>query len=309
MMNCRKTKNVSLLLMAFYVLIPVKILAKKENGSAKILRKQRDKLRSIHQILAKPRPGDWLYRQKELGQTFEDYLKCHPVLPQGKRHVIYIQPLGGFTSTQRQIISLTEEFLRLYFNLPVKTRVNLPLSLIPDHARRFHPSWGVKQISSLHILHSILKPRLPEDAAAYIALTSIDLWPGPGWNFVFGQASIFERVGVWSLFRNGNPEKSDKEFKLTLLRTLKTASHEIGHMFSMLHCIHYECNMCGSNNRQESDRHPIILCPECMAKLCWATKTDALERYKKLADFFKKNGFTYEAEFCLKSIQTIKEKP
>ncbi len=39
-----------------------------------------------------------------------------------------------------------------------------------------------------------------------LALTTSDLWPGEGWNFVFGQASLSERVGVWSLHRLGNPQ-------------------------------------------------------------------------------------------------------
>ena len=39
-----------------------------------------------------------------------------------------------------------------------------------------------------------------------LAITAFDLWPGPGWNFVFGQASLTERVGVWSMARNGDPD-------------------------------------------------------------------------------------------------------
>ena len=46
---------------------------------------------------------------------------------------------------------------------------------------------------------------------------------------------------------------------------LITATHETGHMFSMLHCTAYECCMCGSNHREESDRRPVYLCPECTA--------------------------------------------
>ena len=38
---------------------------------------------------------------------------------------------------------------------------------------------------------------LPKDAFAFVAFTSSDLWPGEGWNFVFGQASMEGRIGVW----------------------------------------------------------------------------------------------------------------
>ena len=84
-----------------------------------------------------------------------------------------------------------------------------------------------------YILHDVLPPRLSQDAAVLIALTAADLWPGEGWNYVFGQASLSDRVGVWSLHRFGDAEESDDAFRQCLRRTLKTASHETGHMFSM----------------------------------------------------------------------------
>ena len=121
------------------------------------------------------------------------------------------------------------------------------------------------------MLDQVLRPRLPADASTYLALTTSDLWPGEGWNFVFGQASLNQRVGVWSIARNGDPHGDEHGLPLCLLRTLKTASHETGHMFSMPHCTLYECNMCGSNHRQEADRRPLWLCPCCLAKLCHAT--------------------------------------
>ena len=68
---------------------------------------------------------------------------------------------------------------------------------------------------------------------AYLALTASDLWPGQGWNFVFGEASLRQRIGVWSIYRNGDPET---DFQLCLRRTLSTASHETGHILGMAHC-------------------------------------------------------------------------
>ncbi len=261
------------------------------------------KLTPLHKKLPKPKPGDWLARFKEPGQTFDEYLRCRPVLPRGKRRTIYVQPLGDLTETQRKVITLTGEFMGLYYNLPVKTSKDLPLRLIPEKARRTHPTWGDKQILSTYVLDKVLKPRLPDDAAVYIALTASDLWPGGGWNFVFGQASLVDRVGVWSIYRNGDPDKSDEAFRLCLLRTMKTATHETGHMFSMLHCIAYECNMCGSNSRAESDRRPLALCPQCLAKTCWGTGTDPLERFKALSKFCTNHKLKAEADFydkCLK---------
>ncbi|NIA22201.1 MAG: hypothetical protein GWP05_09630, partial [Anaerolineaceae bacterium] len=98
-----------------------------------------------------------------------------------------------------------------------------------------------------------------------------------------------------------------KEFALCLLRTIKTAVHETGHMFSMKHCTAYQCVMCGSNNRAESDRRPVALCPECVAKVCWATRTEPLERYEKLSAFCRKAGLEDEHRFFQKSIQALRE--
>lgn len=294
-----------LLPIALLVLLSGPALAEESTMSPETLKKIIKKLTPLHKPLEKPEPGDWLAEHPEPGQTFAEYLCCNPVTPQGKRHIIYIQPLGDFTGTQRKIVTLTADFMGRYFNLPVKIKEDLPMSLVPEKARRINPYLGMKQILTGYVLDDILKPRLPEDAAAYIAFTATDLWPGRGWNFVFGQASIRERVGVWSIYRNGNPERSRADFQLCLLRTMKTAGHETGHLFSMLHCTLYQCNMCGSNHREESDRRPITLCPECLAKVCRATRSHPIERYKKLSEFFKKNGFKQEAEFCKQSIQAL----
>jgi len=207
------------------------------------------KLLPLHQKLGKPRPGDWLAVHPEPGQTYRQYVGGRPTKPDKRRKVIYVQPLGDFDRTQRKIINRTAEFMGDYFELPVKIRKEMPLGLIPEKARRTHPAWGDKQILSTYVLHDVLRPRLPEDACVLIAFTTSDLWPGEGWNFVFGQASLRERVGVWSIYRNGDPRQSDQAFRLCLRRTIKTATHETGHMFSMMHCTLYECNMCGINHR------------------------------------------------------------
>jgi len=269
------------------------------------IREAMEQIGPLHTKLGKPKPGDWLDRHDEPGQTFRQYVACDPVRPTVARRTIYVQPLGDFSKTQRRIVTLTAEFMGLYFHLPVKVKEDLPLSLIPEKARRVHPSWGDKQILSTYVLDDVLKPRLPTDAVAYIAFTTSDLWPGRGWNFVFGQASLRDRVGVWSIYRNGDPDESPAAFRLCLLRTMKTATHETGHMFSMQHCTAYECNLCGSNHREESDRRPIACCPECVAKLWWVTGADPVARYRKLMAFCEKQGLEDEAAFYRKSVEAL----
>lgn len=260
----------------------------------------------LHQKLPPPGPGDWLAVHPEPGQTYREYVESRPQRADGRRRVIYIQPLGDFRPTHRKILQQTAAFMEAYFGLPVQMQKELPLSIIPQEARRVHPLWGDRQILTTYVLEKVLRPTLPEDAVARIALTTSDLWPGPGWNFVFGQASLEDRVGVWSLYRNGDPEAGKEAYLLCLRRTLKTATHEVGHMFGMLHCIYFQCNMCGSNHRAESDRRPLWLCPVCLAKLVYAAGADPVSRYEKLADWCKQNGLEPERQFYEKALQQLR---
>jgi archaemetzincin len=274
------------------------------------LKAMREKLRPLHKKLGPPGPHDWLASNPEQGQTFEEYLESNPPSARGGQRTIYIQILGKFGPGQRKVVGLAAEFIGLYYNCPVKMGDPLPLSLVPPAARRTPgvATFG-EQVHAGFVMEMILLPRLPKDAAAYIAFTSADLWPGDGpdgkkWNFVFGQASLSERVGVWSIVRFGDPEK---EFGLCLLRTMKLGTHETGHMFGIAHCTAWECNLCGSNGLFESDRMPLALCPECVAKACWAADADPVERYRKLAAFCRKHELKEQAEFYEKSIEALKE--
>ena len=256
-----------------------------------------ERLESLHRPLGDPQPGDWLAEHEEAGQTFDEYVDVRPVTPTGRRSVIYVQPLGEFTPEQRRIIDLSAEYLGLYMTRTVKVTEDLSLSIIPDSARRTHPEWGMEQVLTTYVLQDVLKPRLPQDAATYIAFTASDLWPGEGWNFLYGQAMFRERVGVWSIYRNGDPAESEEAFRLCLLRTLKTASHEVGHTFSMQHCTAWQCNMNGRNHLEESDRSPLWLFTECHAKLSWATNTPPIGRFGRLAEFCDRHGLDEQRDY------------
>jgi archaemetzincin len=259
----------------------------------------------LHKPLGKPNLGDWLDRHKEPGQSYKQYLTGRPIRATAARKVIYVQPLGDFDDSQRKIIALAAEFEGLFFQLPVRVREDLPLSVIPEEARRIHPQWNTPQIRSTYILSDVLKPRLPADAVASIAFTASDLWPGEDWNFVFGQASLADRVGVWSIHRFGDPDRGNEPFRLTLRRTLRTAVHETGHMFSMAHCIYYQCVMNGSNHLDEADQQPLWLCPVCLAKLCHATGANPRQRFRDLIAFAKRQGLDEEAAFWQRSLDLL----
>jgi len=289
------------------VLIGGTIMAQDESrdGRADALRRTMGQLEPLHKPLGPPRPGDWLAVHREPGQSFDQYIRSRPTVPTSRRRVIYIQPLGDFSDGQRRVVALTAELTEDYFDLPTRMLESLPLSVIPARARRVHPVWKVDQVLTTYVLDELLRPKLPDDAFACIAFTASDLWPGRGWNFVFGQASLRERVGVWSLFRNGDPDAGDDEFRACLRRTAKTGVHELGHMFSILHCVAFECGMNGSNSEAEKDRRPLWLGPQCLAKVCWATGADPVRRYRRLLAFCDAHGLEEEADFYRRSLAAL----
>lgn len=262
-------------------------------------------LRPLHARPAKPADGDWRKAHPESGESFQQYLASKPVRPTLDRGKIYVQPIGGFTPAQKHILELTVEFMGLYLCLPIVMQDGMERSTIPAKARRTFPGSKEIQLLTPYILDEVLLPSLPKDAAARIALSADDLWPGKGWNFVFGQASTRDRVGVWSIHRFGNPARGEGAFRLCLLRAAGTAVHETCHMFSMRHCTAFACCMAGSNSLEEGDRLPIWLCPECLAKLCWAVRADPVVRFRNLLGFCERNGLKKEATFYRKCIEQL----
>ncbi|MBS1913873.1 MAG: hypothetical protein JST22_17930 [Bacteroidetes bacterium] len=258
------------------------------------LRHYMETVRPLHRPPGPARAGDWLATYHEPGQSFGEYLACDPILPSAARSVIHVLPIGRFTATQRRVIALAAEYIHLCYGLPVTVDRGLPTAAIPRGAMRHSARWGT-QIRTAWIIDSLLRPRLPRDAMSLIAFTDADLWPGGDMNFVFGQGSTRLRVGVWSLFRFGGPNAAGSAFALLLARTLKCATHELGHMFSLQHCTRYECNMNGCNSLEEMDRHPLAFCPECAAKILWATGIDPRTRCAGLAGFCEAHGLGQDA--------------
>src|SRR6185369_14042339 len=150
------------------------------------------RIRELHLPKGPSRPGDWLTEHEEHGQTFEQFLAKRKTRAKHLYETIYIQPLGDFTPAQKKLLDRTAEYLGLFYGFPVKTLEPVSLDNLPADARRVHPDWGDEQILTTHLLYKVLQPRLPRDAVAMLGLTASDLYPAPGWNYVFGQASLEE---------------------------------------------------------------------------------------------------------------------
>jgi len=261
----------------------------------------------IHRQLAAPQPGEWLDRHGEAGQNYRQYTAGDPVRARGDRRTIYVQPLGEFTPARRRVVAKAGQFLGHAFQLPVRVLDDLKLDTIPASARRIHPQWGVPQVLAGHVLDEVLKPRLPDNAVTYIGLTPSDLWTGEGSNFVFGYASLADRVGVWSIHRFGDPGESDEAFQSCLLRTMKISVHETGHMFTLAHCIHFNCVMNGVNHLAELDGRPAAFCPLCLAKIVHATGADPRRHFEACAGFAEAEGLATEGDFWRRSLKALEQ--
>ncbi|MCB9751268.1 MAG: hypothetical protein H6713_14930 [Myxococcales bacterium] len=251
--------------------------------------------------LQPPEPGDWLYRVRERGQTFEAYARSdanQPAKPGEGRDTIYILPIGsfpdGFIVEEERVVlvrspapEVLEDYAERFFAMPVSVLDPLPADEFEVRRRIRH---GRDQLYAPELLERLV-PRVPADGFALIALTNDDLFAEDAQEFSFGYASLTGRVGVYSFARYDpqfNGEARGAFFlDLILRRSLKIMAHELGHMFGLEHCVHYACVMNGAADLVETDRAPPFLCPVCMRKLQFATGFDPVPRYRALVEFYE----------------------
>lgn len=254
-----------------------------------------------------PGPGDWLAVHHEPGQGFDDFVSERLPRPDGARNRLYLQPLGAFQTERSPSVEDLKEYARAYFGMDVEALS--PLVLRGTGFRtRTNPWTGKRQILTTDVLAN-LKGGLPKDAFCLLAITMEDLYPHPTWNFVFGQASLSNRVGVFSFARYdpafyGEPRGKDYH-QVLLRRSCKVLVHEMAHMFGLNHCIFFRCVMNGSNHLQESDARPLRLCPVCLRKLQFRIGFDVVNRYERLLRFYQKVGFEDESRWVTRRLGRI----
>lgn len=257
--------------------------------------------------IPEPGPADWLGAHKEAGQTFRQYVHSRPNIPRGARRKLYIQPLGKFDPEKSPSLDVLREFTEAYY-YPMQVVV---LPVIQPKGMRSRINAGKEQWMTKDLL-DLLEKRLPPDAYSMLGVTMTDLYPDPKWNFVFGQARLRARVGVFSFaryhpsFHGDEVEDKEQVMKLVLKRAAKVLTHETGHMFGVRHCVHYHCNMNGANHLQEADATPMHLCPVCLRKMHHAIRFSPVDRYRKLKAFYQKHGFKSEADWVDKRVKAIK---
>ncbi|HTZ20362.1 MAG TPA: archaemetzincin [Opitutaceae bacterium] len=254
-----------------------------------------------------PEPGDWLDAHPEKGQTFDQFIASHPNRPDKSRSKIYLLPLGPLDSEGSPALEKLRSFAAAFFQMEVQV---LPAAVIDEQtfSPRINQHTKRRQILTTDVL-AYLRGKLPPDAFCLLGVTLEDLYPAPSWNYVFGQASLRERVGVYSFVRYdpeffGEPRPPDYQ-ALILRRSCKVLAHETAHMFGLPHCIYFHCLENGSNSLSESDRKPVDLCPVCLRKLQDSVGFDVVKRYEDLARFYRMEGWIAEAAWVSRRLVTI----
>jgi len=255
-----------------------------------------------------PGSSDWLAQHPEPPQTFDDFLRQDTRVPGPQRRVIYLLPLGDFPRDAPSLTALSS-IVHAFFTLEVRVLPGVALADVTAK-RRINEISKKRQLLAPDILIWLTK-RLPDDAFGLMAITMEDLYPKESWNFVFGMASLGERVGVQSFARQDpaffGEARGEGWEALALRRATWTLVHEIAHMFGLTHCVHWECVVAGSNHQEEADRRPLHPCPVCLRKLHSSIEFDPGEREANLAKVLGELGITDEAEWSKRRAAWIRE--
>jgi archaemetzincin len=228
--------------------------------------------------LAPPRKGEWRSLFHEPEQTFEDFVAACAKRPTAERRSFVLQPIGDVAGRSGPTLDRMVDYAAAFFGLQARRAPVLPL---------FEKAYvGTRGQYNSSMILGDLADRAPADAVIYLGVSDVDLF-ARGKKFVFGEGSLEGRAGVCSLARLESSER----------RALKLMTHEAGHLLSIAHCVTHRCVMQGSNSLEESDGHPLHLCPQDLRKLEWSCGVDRRERTRRLEAFYRRQGWEAEAHW------------
>lgn len=274
-----------------------------------------------------PEPGEWLESQldKTPDQSFETFAASRPNVPDRGRRTIYLQPLCDVAELQQAPFpegpwpswAVLEQVVRVFYApLQVVALPAVPMSSLRPKPQSRKNDYG-SQYNARQVLDALKQLSVPKDAYCTLAVTMLDLYPRDDWNFVYGLASLSERVGVFSFIRHTPDQQKPPAVREgeMLHDSMKTMLHEIGHMFGLKHCTFFNCLMRGNNGKGiEHQPNYLHLCPVCLRKLHSSTGFDVPEHYAGLLRNFEPYeataaGFQRDCEFLRRRLAALQDLP
>ena len=244
------------------------------------------------------RPDSWLVRSPEPGQSLAQYRSTGSVRPAPAR--LRVGMLGELSDAEQGLMPLVAEFSGLFFQRSSMVAAAIDLSKAALETRRGD---GTGQLDA-RVLLAGLPDDCTRDGGACLWLTDEDLYIS-GLQYVFGLAQYERRQGVVSLHRTlhasakGGPSPGGTPSRVdSLRRLLKVAVHELGHPFSLQHCVHFRhCLMAGTSSVRENDEGRLALCPLDHEKLRQRLGFEPNRRFLGLAAFADREGLHAEARY------------
>jgi archaemetzincin len=294
------------------------------NSQTKLLS---ESIQEFFPVISAPQPGEWLesfwnYEEYETASQFDKALDPNQRFGFEGRNKIYLTTLGDFNVPSLELLC---DYISRSIQVPCIPLPPVSLEVPSGDERKRNStskkSFLVNAVDSTNgkeygimarerkgigiqlfteDVFKMLVDMNPPDGWCTVAATMFDLYPGESWNFVFGQAHLETKTGVFSFVRyhpgfgtkagTAAPLDADQEQHLTVLGC-KILVHEILHLFYMRHCVYFECLINGANNQDEASKHPLYICPVCLHKLIVQIPGfDIKKHYQDLIEFYIKSG-------------------
>ena len=172
------------------------------------------------------------------------------------KHAIVILNHGSFENDYlEKIVSRIDQEYRL----PVTVEeIHIDLSEHYDPMRRQYDGNSLLKELDSHVSAPHIKK---------MGLFRVDLCI-PILTYIFGQAPLNGKTGIASLYRLRNEQYGmEKDEDLLRERFEKVVTHELGHMFGLLHCHVPNCVMISSTYVEDLDQKGQHLCNKCRKEI------------------------------------------
>lgn len=157
----------------------------------------------------------------------------------------------------------------------IRTNLSLEAHILPPFQ---NPTYAYDQkrgqYNAATILKALKSTPFDESLDKVIGVMNVDLFI-PIFTHVLGEANEGGRYALASLYRLGKAtDRFPASVDQIIDRLVKVAIHELGHLFSMAHCLNKHCLMHYSGNLADLDRTSLTFCDYCREFLAYSIRRE-----------------------------------